>query len=266
MKFNSLFHHPKPIIGCIHLLSLPGAPGYSGDFQKVIDLAIDEASVFQKEGIHGIIIENFRDFPFYPDHLPSETIAAMTVVSLRVKEVFHRPIGINALRNDAHSALAIAEATGADFIRVNVHTGAALTDQGIIQGKAHDTLRLRQILKSKVHIFADVAVKHAAPLAQRSIEMETADTDQRGMADAIIVSGEHTGGETQTDVLQRVKQSTFKPVLIGSGITKENLPTYLGLADGFIVGSHFKKDGNAMNRVEQHRVQAFMQRWKELTD
>lgn len=264
MTFNALFPQSRPIIGCIHLLPLPGAPAYDGAFQKVISTAIEEARIFQETGVHGIIIENFRDFPFYPDRLPAESIAAMTAVSLRVREVFERPIGINALRNDAHSALAIAGAIGGQFIRVNIHTGAALTDQGIIEGKAYETLRLRTALKTKVQIFADVDVKHAAPLAKRSIEMEAADTLQRGMADAVIVSGDHTGGVTQTDTLVRVKQSTESPILIGSGITLENLQNYMNLADGFIIGSYFKKDGNAMNIVEKNRVTAIMQKWNEL--
>lgn len=258
--FNKLFIQPKPVIGCIHLLPLPGSPDYEGNFNSVIETAVKEAAIYQNEGVQGIIIENFRDSPFYPDQLPAETIAAMTAVSLCVKDVFSGPIGINALRNDAHSALAIAVATNAQFIRINVHTGAALTDQGIIQGKAHETLRLRSMLKSNVLIFADVAVKHAAPMAPRPIEMETSDNVERGKADAIIVSGSHTGGETNVEMLGKVKNSSRKPVLIGSGITVENLEVYFNLSDGFIIGSYFKKDGNVLNIVDENRVKLLMQK------
>ena len=115
-------------------------------------------------------------------------------------------------------------ATNAQFIRINVHTGAAITDQGLIQGKAHDTLRLRRNLQAKnILIFADVAVKHASPLGKRNIELETRDLTERGLADAIIVSGKLTGASTNIDELIKVKQNTHLPVIVGSGTTPGNL-------------------------------------------
>lgn len=255
MNFNDLFPIRKPLIACIHLDSLPGSPGYEGSMKKVIESAIWEAAIFNKYGIDGLIVENFRDNPFYPDQLPPETIAAMTAVTQEIVKVFPRPVGVNALRNDARSALAISTASGACFIRVNIHIGAAITDQGIIQGKAHETLRLRKQLNEQVLIFADVAVKHAAPLGNRTIIDETKDLSTRGMADAIIVTGNQTGGQTDILDLQKVKENSALPVLIGSGVTDKNLKEYYNLADGFIVGSYFKEEGRASNRVEENRVQ-----------
>lgn len=130
--FRDLFPGRKPLIACIHLWPLPGSPDYGGDVEKVVELALDETRIFSACGVDGLIVENYRDTPFYPGPLPPETIAAMTAVTREVKRSFRGPVGVNALRNDAHGALAIAQAGGADFIRVNIHTGAALTDQGII--------------------------------------------------------------------------------------------------------------------------------------
>jgi hypothetical protein len=174
------------------------------------------------------------------------------------------PVGVNALRNDAESAIAIATASGADFIRVNVHMNAVVSEQGIIQGASHRTLRLRSTLKSEVLIFADVGVKHAAPLADRGLPIETRDLTERGMADAIIVSGEMTGEEAKPSDVDVVKQHTHLPVLIGSGVTPENIHRVYHRADGFIVGSYFKKDGKGNNFVEDRRVRTFMAQIEKL--
>ena len=262
MSFNQLFPNNKPLIGCIHLLALPGSPGYCGNLTTVLNQALKEAEVFNKQKVDGLIVENFGDIPFYPDQVPAETIAFMTMITHEIKKVFKGVVGVNVLRNDAKAALSIAVATQAQFIRVNVHIGAAVTDQGIIEGKACNTLRLRKSLNSDVLIFADVAVKHASPLGNRSIEEETKDLTERGLADALIVSGNHTGGEANLKEIYRIKQNTHLPVIIGSGITLDNLNNYFSLADGFIVGSYFKTDGRAQNEVEEARVINFMKKFR----
>ena len=170
------------------------------------------------------------------------------------------PVGINALRNDAESAIAIATAIGADFIRVNVHMNAVVSEQGIIQGASHRTLRLRSALKSEALIFADVGVKHAAPLADRGLTAETRDLTERGLADAIIVSGEMTGEEAKPSDVDIVRKHTHLPILIGSGVTPENIHRVYDRADGFIIGSYFKKDGKGNNFVEGRRVKRFMEK------
>jgi membrane complex biogenesis BtpA family protein len=253
-----LFDNPKPIIGCIHLLALPGAPNYEGSMKKIMEAALMETEIYSQYNLDGLIVENFRDVPFYPSSLPSETIAAMAVVAKKITETFKGPVGINALRNDALTALSVAVAAGASFIRVNVHTGAAVTDQGVIEGKAWETLRLRKSLHADIKIFADVHVKHAAPLGNRSIELEAADAVERGLADALIVSGSGTGAATATKDLEQVKQSISAPVFIGSGTHPDNLSELFHLADGFIVGSYFKKDGITANLVDKQRVKHFM--------
>jgi membrane complex biogenesis BtpA family protein len=222
--------------------------------KQIIETTLTEATIFRKFEVDGLVVENFRDNPFYPEKIPAETIAAMTVVACEIKKVFPGPVGINALRNDASAALSIAAATEVQFIRVNVHIGAAVTDQGIIQGRAHETLRLRKILDPGILIFADVAVKHASSLGNRSIADETKDLSVRALADAIIVTGSHTGGETNQEEVKKVKENTKLPVLTGSGITDKNIQGYYGMADGFIVGSFFKKDGKADNLVDEQRV------------
>ena len=177
----------------------------------------------------------------------------MTREVVRIAQV---PVGVNALRNDAQAALAIATATEAAFMRVNVHMGVT-SDQGIIQGMSHETLRLRAALRSSVLIFADVGVKHATPLGDRGLVLETRDLSERGLVDALIVSGVWTGAETSLDDIALVRQHTTLPVLLGGGATPDNLHRVYDQVDGLIVGSTFKQAGQAENMVEEARVKAF---------
>ena len=264
VNFTALFGHKKPLIACIHLKALPGAPNYKGSMQEVIDTALAETEIYARNRVSGLIVENFRDNPFYPGSLPAETTSAMAVVSHEVKKAFNGPVGVNALRNDAHAALAIALASNADFIRVNVHTGAMLTDQGIIEGRAHETLRTRRNLGLKTLILADVRVKHASPIGSFSLEEEVNDIVERGQADGIIVSGPATGVQVDLNELTRVKKSSSKPVLIGSGTAPGNLQDLAALADGFIVGSYFKREGKAVNDVDEARVKLMAQSYAKI--
>lgn len=257
MDFKDLFPTPKPLIACIHLLPLPGAPRYAGSMRAIYDTALAEVAIFHRYPIDGLIVENFRDSPFYPHRLPAETIAALAAVTREIVRAASVPVGVNALRNDAYAAVAIAAATEATFIRVNVHMGAVVSDQGLLQGKSHETLRLRARLRSSVLIFADVGVKHATPLVDRGLELETRDVTERGLVDAIIVSGEWTGMETRVEDIEAVRQHTTLPVLLGSGATPENLQKVYHTVDGLIVGSTLKHNGQAENVVEEARVKAF---------
>lgn len=264
MKFQEVFSAAKPLVACVHLLPLPGAPLYGGGMAAVYEKALEEAAIFKSSGVDGLIVENFRDKPFYPSKIPGETLAALTAVTREIVRETRLPVGVNALRNDAGAALAAATAAEAHFIRVNVHMGAVVSEQGIIQGTSHETLRLRTALRSGVLIFADVGVKHAAPLADRGLAAETKDLAERGLADAVIVSGELTGSETRLEDVEAVRAHTSLPLLIGSGATPENIHKIFNKVDGFIVGSYFKKDGKGNNFVDGERVRKFVARLKEM--
>ena len=245
-SFTDIFPNKKNVLGVIHLPALLGSPLYDGNLKKIYKQALQEADILAQY-TDGIIIENFGDKPFFPNRVPAETIASMAAIGREIVRQTDVPIGINVLRNDAAAALAIATAIEAHFIRVNIHTHAVVADQGIIQGRAYETLRLRKALGSKVLIFADVSVKHANPLTQQ-------DLSERGLADAIIVSGTRTGETTNANDLDIVRQNTNLPILIGSGTTPENIGT-LAAANGFIVGSYFKENGKVTNPIAAHRVE-----------
>jgi len=237
----------------VHLLPLPGAPLFGGSLDAVIDAALADARALRDGGCDGMVFENFGDRPFFKDHVPAETVAAMTRVIAEVTREVALPFGVNVLRNDAISSVAIAAATGAAFIRINVHTGAMVTDQGIIEGRAAETLRRRAALAPALLIFADHMVKHAAPLADVDELQAARDLRQRGLADAIIISGRETGAEPDAARFARVRAAVDAPLLVGSGLTERNADAFAD-ADGAIAGTSIKRDGRVDAPVDAARV------------
>lgn len=239
----------------VHLRPLPGSPRYQGPVTAIIEHAAAQARALQDGGVDALMIENFGDAPFFAESLPPVTISALTLALAEINRVTALPLGVNALRNDAAAALSIAMCTGAQLIRVNVHTGAMLTDQGWIGGRAADTLRLRAQLQAPIAIAADVMVKHAVAPAGLTIEDAARDTWERGLADVLIVSGSATGSTTDINDVRRVKETVpDAPVWVGSGVTHENVREVLSIADGAIIGSAFEVAGRAGNDVAVEQV------------
>lgn len=267
-SFVALFGGVKPILGMIHLAPLPGSPR-GGTLDVALAGARRDAEALTGAGVDGLIVENFGDAPFAKERVPATTVAAMAVIGREIRRDHNVPLGINVLRNDAEAALSIAEVVGADFIRVNVHIGAVVADQGILEGRARETLLLRRALGSSVRIFADVRVKHARPLAGDGgvdgLVQEARDAAGRGGADAIIVSGAATGEATDPSEIRRVKEALPEtPLLVGSGVTAENLERFWPWADGMIVGSALKEAGDARNAVDPARARAFLEAASQL--
>jgi membrane complex biogenesis BtpA family protein len=249
------------LVGMIHLLPLPGSPRYSGSMDKVLETSINEATLLNEAGFPALMVENFGDAPFRSDTSDPETIAAMALAVRGVVESTDLPVGVNVLRNDALSALAIASVTGARFIRVNVLTGVMYTDQGPIVGRADEVARRRAVLGPEIEIWADVMVKHATPPPGLSMEQAVEDTVVRGLADAVIVSGTGTGVEPDADEAARARYVLPKGVrlVIGSGAGVDNLGPLAEVADTVIVGSSLKVDGNANEGLDPERVAAFIE-------
>jgi membrane complex biogenesis BtpA family protein len=254
------FWERKPLIGMVHLLPLPGsaAPaGMRGERSTVeyVARAIADAKALAEGGADAIIVENFWDTPFAKDRVPEHTIAAMTRAILAARDTVTIPIGVNVLRNDARSAIAVAHVCGAQFVRINVYVGAAVTDQGIIEGAARTAVMYRKELGADVALWADVHVKHASQLGSTSLEDDARDAALRGQADAIIVSGRATGAPTDVDDVARIKAILPGiPVLVGSGIDVASAPALLAHADSAIAGTSLKRDGKIENPVVPARV------------
>ncbi|WP_408959038.1 BtpA/SgcQ family protein [Natrinema sp. 74] len=257
------FNADRPVIGMVHLPALPGAPGFDGDRDAVRTRALEDARTLETGGVDGLILENFGDAPFYPEDVPHHVVAELTAVASAVTDAVDVPVGINVLRNDAAAAVSIAAAVDADFVRVNVHIGTAATDQGLLEGRAHETLRLRDRLAADMSILADVHVKHASPIGERDIERAALETVERGKADGVIVSGPGTGVETPLEAIECVaaavagRGAETVPVFVGSGVTSETVgDCFAAGADGVIVGTALKRGGETTAPVSSERVTA----------
>jgi membrane complex biogenesis BtpA family protein len=260
--FDRLFPK-KPIIGMIHLKALPGAPDYDGDFQAVIKSALCDTEALREGGVDAMMVENLSDTPFFKDRVQVETVAAMARLVTIIRQITDLPLGVNVLRNDMMSAMAIATTCDCQFIRANILSWAMLTDQGVVEGKAAELLRYRRQLLSNVLIFTDCLSKHAFPLVPQPMELVALDTWERGGADALIISGVATGYEADVEDVKAARAGAPNaPLLIGSGMTEDNFETFLPLVDGIMVGTHFKVDGQVENPVDISRVRALVKRKK----
>ncbi|MBF2034850.1 MAG: BtpA/SgcQ family protein [Leptolyngbyaceae cyanobacterium T60_A2020_046] len=260
MSLKHIFKTPTPVLGVVHLLPLPTSPRWQGNLQAVINRAEQEAAALASGGVQGIIVENFFDAPFPKEQVDPAVVSAMSLIVQRLQQLVPVPIGINVLRNDAHSAMAIATCVGARFIRVNVLTGVMATDQGLIEGRAHELLRYRRELGSDVQILADVLVKHARPLGSPNLTTAVQETIERGLADGIILSGWATGSPPSLEDLELAKAASGEtPVFIGSGASWENIGRLIQSADGVIVASSLKRKGNINQPIDPIRVRQFVE-------
>lgn len=258
----------QAIIGMVHLAPLPGSPAGRQPLSKVVQAACHDARLLADAGFDALIIENFGDAPFRPTTVDPHTVAFMTVAVRAVMAAVSIPVGVNVLRNDAIAAVAIAGVCGAAFVRVNVHTGAYATDQGLMEGRADETLRYRRRLTGGAQgnqtaampaILADVHVKHAMPLAAAPIAQTAEEAAYRGRADGLIVSGAATGKPTDLADLKAVREAVpDRPVYVGSGVTPDTVAEWLAVANGVIVGTAIKRDGLTTAPVDAARAAALV--------
>jgi membrane complex biogenesis BtpA family protein len=250
---------PGPVIGVVHLLPLPGSPGFDGRIAPVVRRAVRDANAYAEGGADAVIVENHGDAPFVKGPLAPETVAALARCAAEIVAAVPVPVGVNALRNDARAALGAAVVAGGSFVRVNVLSGVVATDQGLIEGCAADLLRARAAMTADVAILADVHVKHGRPLAGGPIGQDARDLLGRGGADAVIVSGVATGAPTDLADLRAVREALpDAPVLAGSGVTVKNVREVLQIADAVIVGTALKRAGRTNANVEVARVRKFV--------
>ena len=260
-----MFGVEKPIVGMVHLLPLPGSPGYdpvegSHGMEAVIDHALRDAEALVSGGVDGLMVENMWDLPYYVGmEVPPEEMTAQAVAARAVVEAVEVPVGINVIHNGGRVTLSVAVAAGADFIRVCLLTGARVWDTGEFdRGCAAELLRWRKNLGAEhIRLFADVDKKHS--VAFPGIDLAThIEWTEFYLADALIVSGKMTGDAPEVDKVRQARELADRPVLMGSGTTAENIAEFLQYADGAIVGTALKVDGIAENLVDVDRVKRYM--------
>lgn len=264
-QLNQVFGTAKPIIGMVHLKPLPGSPIYDGEgLDKVIDAAMVDAENLVKGGVSALQVENYSDPSYFVNKAAYETVAAMSIIGNEIRKKFPQvPIGV-CLLADPEASIAVAHCIKAQFIRATFFTEAGVDVGGLALRNPHEILRYRKFLDPSIKILADVHIKHSAPLGIRPIE-ESAYDAAYFLADAVIISGKHTGKETSIEEVRKVKEVLPEfPVFVGSGTNKNNAKELFRYADGAVVGTSVKIDGVSDNPVSIERVVDFMSLMKEI--
>ncbi|KAG7172993.1 uncharacterized protein F13E9.13, mitochondrial-like [Homarus americanus] len=267
-RFTRVFHRPRSaVIGMIHVKALPGTPLHRHRLEKLVEMARSEAQIYAEAGVDGILVENMFDLPYLKGSvLGPEVVACMTRVCHEVRSVTPKkiPCGVQILAGGNQEALAVSKACGLEFIRAECFVFSHVADEGLMDGCAGPLLRYRRAIDADdVLVFTDIKKKHSAHSITDDVSVvEMAEAARFFLADGVILTGSATGQEADHQQLHDVR-SVDLPVLVGSGVTKENVHKFIN-ANGFIVGSHFKRDGKWTGELEYHRVKAFTDLVKSL--
>jgi uncharacterized protein len=253
---------PDKFLGAmIAVLPLPGAPRYGGDDQQIITRAISDLGHYVAAGVDAIVLENSHDLPYIKPPLPAQAVEVMKRVAKQVRQRFAGPIGIQVLEAANETALEIAHHADLDFLRVEGYVFAHVGGAGLIEGCAGRVLRRRKELGCEhIKVFGDVKKKHCSHALTGDLDiLDEVKQAEFFLVDGVIVTGARTTEPPAVAELRRVKESAHVPVLIGSGMTAENIKTYYPLADGFIVGSTFREGGRFLGMLEPERLRAFVE-------
>jgi hypothetical protein len=253
----SLFGVPRALVGVVHTGALPGTPKNDHTIDQIVETAVVEACVYASAGFHAVLIENTHDRPYLAGSVGPEIVAALTVIGHEVRRASALPLGVQVLAGANQSALAVALACGAGFVRVEGFVFAHVADEGIIESSAASLLRYRRAIGGDhIRVFADIKKKHSAHAITADVSLvETAKAAEFFLVDGVIVSGVATGQPTDAGDVQAVARAVSVPTLVGSGITAGNLHQYRD-ADALIIGSSVKHGGVWSGPVDESRVVA----------
>ncbi|MEL6674358.1 MAG: BtpA/SgcQ family protein [Bacteroidota bacterium] len=263
-----LFPHHKPIIGMIHVPALPGTPGHHLSMPRILDQVKREVETYQVGGVDAIMLENMHDLPYLKREVGPEIVASMTMCAQVLRSATDLPAGIQILAGANQAALSVALAADLQFIRAEGFVFGHLADEGLMDADAGPLLRFRKMIEAThVQIFADLKKKHSAHALTADVSLlETAHAAEFFGVDGVIITGVATGKAADLEDIRSVNQQLDLPVWVGSGITADNVADYLAVADGLIIGSWLKKDGNWREAPDPERIQTLMQavrRWRE---
>ncbi|MBL8155216.1 MAG: BtpA/SgcQ family protein [Anaerolineae bacterium] len=258
MRFTDLFPDRKPIIGMVHLLPLPESPDFAGSLEGIYSRALHDATALSDAGVDALIVENFSDEPFWIGEPTAAQLALMAAITALIRQQVSLPVGVNVQFNAWQAEIALAYACRADFVRVEVFVDTVLMAQGTVQPCSAQIRRYRRALGAdRVLLLADIQTKYTQNIIPQPLRQSAIDAQNAG-ADALIVTGAATGQATPLDAVAEAKQAVRLPVLVGSGTHQQNVAEVLSVADGAIVGSSLKEDGDVLKPVSLERSRHFM--------
>lgn len=257
---SSLFAQPKPVVGVIHVGALPGTPANAASVSEIVEQAVREARVYNSGRVDGLIIENMHDVPYMRGRVGAEIVAAMAVIGRAVKEECALPVGVQILAGANIEAMAVAHAAGLDFIRAEAYAFAHIADEGWLEASAAELLRYRKSIGAdSVEVWADIKKKHSSHAVTTDISLgATAEAVEFMRASAVVVTGNVTGEPPRLADVEEAKAHSHLPVILGSGVDDRNIADFYEAADGFIIGSYFKREGHWANTVDAERVERLM--------
>lgn len=262
---QSVFGKEKALIGMIHVRALPGSPKGDLSVEQIVEIAVKEGRLYEKAGFDAIMIENMHDRPYVLGTADATTISAMTIVGYEVRRSVHLPLGVQILTGANREAVAVAHMTGAAFVRVESFVFAHVAHSGFLNACAGTLVRYRDSIGAKgVYIFADIKKKHAAHSITEDVSIvREATTAERFLADGVILSGLETAQPADPEAVRQVSAAVKIPVLVGSGITADNLRDYVPAADALIVGSSVKQGGLWSNPIDEEAVRRLASVFKQ---
>lgn len=261
-----MFGAPRALIGVVHVQALPGTPTHRASVEAIAETAVAEARLYQEAGFHGIALENMHDRPYLKRAVGPEIVAGMTAVGREVRRAVTLPLGVQVLAGANREALAVAQAIGGSFVRVEGFVFAHVADEGVIESSAGELLRYRKAIGAEgVAVFADVKKKHSAHAITADVDLvDTAHAAEFFLADGLIVTGSSTGRPAEPAEVGAVSKACGLPVLVGSGITAKNLARYAA-ADAYIVGSSVKEGGHWVNPLDPGALRALVRAFASLS-
>jgi hypothetical protein len=262
------FKERAAVVAMIHVGALPGTPASRASVEELADAAAREAALYRECGADGVLVENMHDTPYLRGRVGPEVVAAMAVVCRAVKREARLPAGVQILAAANTEALAVAHAAGLDFIRAEGFAFAHVADEGLIESSAAELLRFRRhIGAGRVGVWADVKKKHSSHAITADLSLgETCAAVEFMRGDAVIVTGSATGEPPRASDVSEAKSRCRLPVVVGSGVTPENVSEFYAGADALVVGSFFKRDGRWSNPPERARVERMVEAVRRLRE
>ncbi len=258
-----MFESPGTAIGMVHVGASPGTPHATDDVAAVEARAVRDARALLDAGFEALIVENMHDRPYLRGGVGPEVVAALTRVALAVRRVAADvPLGVQVLAAANREALAVALASGADFVRVEGFVFAGVADEGLLdEAAAGPLLRYRRAIGAdRVAVLADIKKKHSSHAI--TADLSTAETARAAAfcgADGVIVTGTATGEAADAAEVAAVRAAAPDlPLCVGSGVTPENAADYVPLTDGLIIGTAAKEAGDWRRPVDPARARALV--------
>jgi len=261
-----IFGVERPLIAMCHLRGLPGRPRHdvAAGVDGIVEWLARDVTTLQEAGVHGLLFCNENDIP-YQLQVGPEAVAAMAATIGQLRKELRLPFGVDLLW-DPRAALAVARATGAAFVR-EVFTGVYESDMGLMAPSLGDLAAFRHAIGADdVALFTNITPEFSRSVSGRSVAERARSAAFLGV-DALLVSGQMAGVSAELDDLREAKEATPQvPVLANTGVTAENVGRILKVADGLVVGTSLKVDGEIWNPVDPARARRLVELVAELTE